>query len=147
MVARLVRALAPLIRQRNEGCVPLQLALYRAQPDDAPASRLPPLEVAQQSGVFRIRRLLSQREIDEVHRLGERLPWYRPNPQGSRQTCYLNGNRRFMLELPRLRSKLLEAVRRVDGRSWKLLHGRAVSPRCVEYHKLTRGKDVSVGVA
>ncbi|KAL1508824.1 hypothetical protein AB1Y20_004919 [Prymnesium parvum] len=118
------------------------LAACRRREGDPLGARLPSVGLAQRSSVCRVKQLLTPAEIAEVVRLGARMAWHRPNPNGSRQTCYLNANHAFATQLPRVRHKLVEAARRVDRAEWGLLDGRAVRPRCVEYHRLSRGKDV-----
>eukprot|EP00966_Prymnesium_polylepis_P263019 6075162-Prymnesium_polylepis.1 len=90
---------SPAYRARR-GCFPAEMADYRAHEGDRPGGRLPPAALAQQSSVHRVRKLLSAAEIEQVLRLGERLAWVRPNPNGARQTCYLSAGRAFASSLP-----------------------------------------------
>ena len=131
-----------LLRHRY---LPPSLAPSLARPPrsgDGPGANLPSTEIAQLTRVFRLRQLFSLSEIQQIQQLGDPLPFYRPHPTSSRTTSYLSAGHRFGKALPHIRAKLLEAARCVDQCRWRLLRGCAVSPRCVEYHRLTAGRDV-----
>ena len=115
-------------------------------------SKLPPVVVAQRTAVVRLPKLLDDSEIAALGALAARLPLGGDHVEHvitaaahvtalARRKCYLSQGGTFAAELPELRAKMLDAVRRADAKHWKLLQHRTVAPRCVEYHRLVPGKD------
>jgi hypothetical protein len=119
-----------------------ELKEYQVIEGEMPGSRLPPARLAQQTRVVRIPKLLDESELDAIMDLGCHLPWSRADPLGGRSTAYLSANGYFGAAQPNIRAKLIAAAHKVDDKSWRLLRGRSVSPRCIEYHKLTCGRDL-----
>ena len=108
---------------------------------------------AQKTHVVRIPRLLTDTEIEQIHRLhdgakprlgtaGRRADNFAAAyHQGAWETSYLSTDGCFAREAPALYRKLIDAARQVDAEHWDVCSRAtgSIAPRCVEYHTVEPG--------